>query len=201
MTVTEHKSDFKLTKDTPYLALTGKLWVVLLWEFWRKLTMLQRDCTVFGIWQKTSQVKEPPIHHGTSNPCRQGIWLHMVLSGDYWCLGKLLYPDLWHSHMRSAHILGASDALRYNQKRGKWNSLFAPCNQHVGEKISHSNECWKTYRVFRNYTHGSHPFHPYPWFWCWFYHSNQSGPAHMLIFFIIIKINFPVIVLITIRLL
>ena len=23
---TEHESDFELTKDTPYLALTGKLW-------------------------------------------------------------------------------------------------------------------------------------------------------------------------------
>ena len=26
MTVTERKSDFKLTTDTPYLALTGELW-------------------------------------------------------------------------------------------------------------------------------------------------------------------------------
>ena len=26
MTEVEHKSEFKLTKDTPYLALTGKLW-------------------------------------------------------------------------------------------------------------------------------------------------------------------------------
>ena len=28
MTVTEHKSDFKLTPATPYLALTGELWVI-----------------------------------------------------------------------------------------------------------------------------------------------------------------------------
>ena len=27
MTATEIKSDFKLTTDTPFLALTGKLWV------------------------------------------------------------------------------------------------------------------------------------------------------------------------------
>ena len=28
MTATERKSDFKLTKHTPYLALTGQLWSV-----------------------------------------------------------------------------------------------------------------------------------------------------------------------------
>ena len=28
MATTEHKSDFELTKDTPYLALTGELWGV-----------------------------------------------------------------------------------------------------------------------------------------------------------------------------
>ena len=28
MTTTEHKSDFKLTTDTPYLALTGEVWGV-----------------------------------------------------------------------------------------------------------------------------------------------------------------------------
>ena len=28
MTESEHKSDFKLTTDTPYLALMGKLWDV-----------------------------------------------------------------------------------------------------------------------------------------------------------------------------
>ena len=28
MTAVERKSDFKLTIDTPYLALTGELWVV-----------------------------------------------------------------------------------------------------------------------------------------------------------------------------
>ena len=30
MTATEHKSDFKLTTDTPYLALTGELWVSIM---------------------------------------------------------------------------------------------------------------------------------------------------------------------------
>ena len=28
MTAAEHESDFKLTTDTPYLALTGELWSV-----------------------------------------------------------------------------------------------------------------------------------------------------------------------------
>ena len=28
MTAAEHKSDFDLTKDSPYLALTGELWHV-----------------------------------------------------------------------------------------------------------------------------------------------------------------------------
>ena len=28
MTAVEHKSDFDVTKDTPYLALTGELWGV-----------------------------------------------------------------------------------------------------------------------------------------------------------------------------
>ena len=34
MTAAKHKSDFKLTTDTPYLALTGKLWGVCGEEFW-----------------------------------------------------------------------------------------------------------------------------------------------------------------------
>ena len=31
MKVSENKLDFELTKDTPYLALTGKLWSIY-WE-------------------------------------------------------------------------------------------------------------------------------------------------------------------------
>ena len=34
MTAAKHKSDFKLTTDTPYLALTGELWGVCGEEFW-----------------------------------------------------------------------------------------------------------------------------------------------------------------------
>ena len=35
-----HKSEFALTKDTPYLALTGELWSVFCEDFLRKLTAL-----------------------------------------------------------------------------------------------------------------------------------------------------------------
>ena len=33
MATTEHKSDFELTKDTPYLALMGELWGVCCEDF------------------------------------------------------------------------------------------------------------------------------------------------------------------------
>ena len=40
MTAAERKSDFNLTTDTSYLALTGELWGVCCEDFFRKLAVL-----------------------------------------------------------------------------------------------------------------------------------------------------------------
>ena len=40
MTVAEYKSQFELTKYSPYLAQMGELWGVFFLEFGRKLTAL-----------------------------------------------------------------------------------------------------------------------------------------------------------------
>ena len=49
ITVVESESDFRITTDTPYLALTGELWGVWCDDFGRKLTMLHRLRTVVGL--------------------------------------------------------------------------------------------------------------------------------------------------------
>ena len=44
-TAAEHKSDIELTKDTPYLTLMGKLWVVCCEDLGKKLLSYNGTCT------------------------------------------------------------------------------------------------------------------------------------------------------------
>ena len=49
MAAAEHKSDFKFTKDTPYLTLTGELWGVSCEDFGEKWSCYN-GTELYEIW-------------------------------------------------------------------------------------------------------------------------------------------------------